>query len=66
MNKVDPKSVMLGVTASATILFVVSLTSPPSPAPAKCEASSEAKATISALTDTLKKSMDGLSQACVK
>lgn len=39
---------------------------PPPPLPPKCEASAEAKATIAALTDVLKKSVDGLSQACRK
>jgi hypothetical protein len=51
-----------------TVMAQVTLESskPIPPAPPKCEASKEAQATISALTDVLKKSVDGLAQSCGK
>jgi hypothetical protein len=60
------KSTLAAVMVAGGIAYSMAPTPPPPPPPPKCEASAEAKATINALTDVLKKSVDGLSQACKK
>ena len=63
------KSTLAAVMVAGGIGYSMVPTPPPPQPPVKCEAGPEAKATIAALTEVLKKSVEGLSEgvkACGK